>query len=322
MDARSGQYQPRPHRTRRRVLWLLEQNAHVIPVFITYVLLLLSRLIEAALLKPENEAIGVVMLQLLIFLLPALVICRLRGNAFTARLRLRLPRPSHILLLLSALLALIAGSLLISIQTGGIHTLDHRFSLYDTFVSQQGDGAGDVVQLVLAYAVMPAVCEEFLFRGVLCAELEHRGLLCAVTFNALYFGMLHFQLQQLPVYMFAGVLLCLVLYATRSLPAAMLLHFAYNLFGLFGQPALTQFYQYTGSTALFTFLLTVILLLSAVLFCGEAGRIYRGYARASVSTPYRVSIPRAELPSLLLQTLLSPVGVACIVLYLAACIFG
>jgi hypothetical protein len=62
-------------------------------------------------------------------------------------------------------------------------------------------------------------------------------------------------------------------------------------------------------------------LLAAVIFCGEASRIYRSYSRVGVAAPYRVDLPREELPARLRQTLLPPVGLVCIAVYILACIF-
>ena len=313
----------RPHRQRRfwrdRRFWI--DNAHCLLVLSTYLLLLLSRLIDAALLSRENEYLSVVLLQVLIFLIPGLIYCKLRGTAFTERLRLHLPRPSHLLFLASALVALVSGGLLLSIFSGGIGTLDEGFTLYDTFSAKGGSTPGEVLDLLLAYAVLPAICEEFVYRGVLCVTLEPRGLVPTILYSALAFGMLHFEITHLPVYVFAGALLCAVLYATHSLVATVLVHMLYNVFGLFGQPALSRFYLYTGSTQLFSFLVTFAFLLSAVVFCGEASRIYRGYSRAGTPAPYRVDLPRDELPDRLRRTLLPPAGIVCIVVYLLACIF-
>ncbi len=315
----------RLHRPSRRPFWrdrhFWIDNAHCLLALSTYVLLLLSRFLDTALLSRENEYLSVVLLQVMIFLIPGLIYCRLRGSSFTERLRLHLPRPSHVLLLVSALMVLITGGLLISAYTGGIGTLDEGFTLYDTFSAGGGTSAGEVLYLLLAYAVLPAVCEEFVYRGVLCATLEPRGLVPTILYSALSFGMLHFEIRHLPVYIFAGALLCAVLYCTRSLVATTVIHMLYNVFGLFGQPALTRFHRYAGSTALFTFLLTFAFLLFAVIFCSEASRVYRGYAKAGVEAPYRVILPREELPTRLLHTLFPPVGIVCVVVYIIACIF-
>lgn len=311
----------RPHLPFYRNVQFWIDNAHALLVLSTYLLLLFSRVIDTALIDRDSQYLSIVLLQVIIFMLPGILFCRLRGASFTGRLRLRLPRPSHILFLISALVALIAGTLLISIYTGGIETLERGFTLYDTFSAGGGDGVGEIAYLILAYAILPAVCEEFVYRGILCATLEERGLLPAIAYSAISFGMLHFELSHLPVYVFAGVLLCGVMYTTRSLPSCALVHFAFNLFGLFGQPALTQFYIYTGGTELFSFLLTVIFLFAAIVFCGEAGRIYRGYAKSAQSAPYRVDLPRDELPSRLLRTVFAPASIVCIVVYFLACLF-
>ena len=296
-------------------------NAHCLLTLATYLLLLLSRAVDTAVVGRGDQYLSIVLLQVMIFLIPGVVFCKLRGTAFTARLRLRLPRPSHILLLLSALFALISGTLLISIYTGGIGTLDSGFTLYDTFSAGGATDFSSVSYLVLAYAALPAICEEFVFRGVLCATLEERGLLPAIAYSAIAFGMLHFEFSHLPVYIFAGLLLCAVMYATRSLVATVILHFAYNLFGLFGQPTLTQFYRYTGSTELFSFLLILILLVSAMIFCGEASRAYRVWAKTGQAAPYRVDLPRSEGIQRLVRTVFAPVGLVCLVVYVLACLF-
>lgn len=304
---------------RDKQFWI--DNAHAVLALSTYLLLLFSRLIDTAVLGRDSEYLSIVMLQVMIFLIPGVIFCKLRGSTFTERLRLHLPRPSHILLLIAALIALISGTLLISIYTGGIKTLEQGFTLYDTFSAGGGTDFSEVTYLILAYAALPAICEEFVYRGILCATLEERGLLPAVLYSAVSFGMLHFELSHLPVYIFAGLLLCALMYATRSLIATAIVHFAFNLFGLFGQPALTQFYLYTGSSELFSFLLMVIFLLAAILFCGEAGRIYRGYAKGAESAPYRVDLPKSERPQRVLHTVFSPVSIVCMVVYLLACLF-
>lgn len=301
---------------------LLEQNAPCLLILSVYVLLLLSRLMDTEWVTPENQYLSVILMQIMIFLFPGLIFCKLQGSDFTSRLRLTGVRPSHVLLILSATLTLIAGSLLIGIQTGGMDTLARDFTLYDTFSSQNEGTVGNVLYLLLAYAALPALCEELVFRGMLCAALEERvGLLPTMLCSTLYFGMLHFQFRLLPMYLFAGFLLSLVLYATRSLPAAMAVHFLNNVFGLFGRPALSQFYLYTGSTQLFTFLLVCLMLVGGIFFCGEAGRCYRRYAEGGYPAPYRVDIPREDRTSVLVRTLFPPAGILCVVVYILASIF-
>ena len=89
------------------------------------------------------------------------------------------------------------------------------------------------------------------------------------------FAFLHFDLTALPVYLFAGMLLSLVLYMTRSSVAAMLVHLGYNLFGVLAQAGLSGYCRSTGNLGLLVVLLIALLLLSAAVFCGESARVLR-----------------------------------------------
>ena len=51
----------------------------------------------------------------------------------------------------------------------------------------------------MAYAVLPALCEEFVYRGILCREYERGGVLRAVIVSALFFALLHFNLGYFPL---------------------------------------------------------------------------------------------------------------------------
>ena len=243
-----------------------------------YALLLLSRLIDRAFLSREGEYLSTVLLQLLIFPIPAYLYIRLRGKQFVPALRLRRVSLSHILIILSAILLLAAGCTLLAMVCGMLNA-QTSFTLYDTFSSANDGTAGATVRLILTYGVLPAFCEELVFRGILCAEYEENGILYAMAVSSLFFAFLHFDLTALPVYLFAGMLLSLVLYMTRSSVAAMLVHLGYNLFGVLAQAGLSGYCRSTGNLGLLVVLLIALLLLSAAVFCGESARVLRRRAR-------------------------------------------
>lgn len=244
----------------------------------TYCLLLLTRLIDASVLTRDNEYFSVIVLQMMIFLLPGFAYCQWRGTALKEKLRMRVFRADHILLILAATLALMSGSMLLDMLVGAKDLSGGSFSLYDTFISKNDGTVGNGVYLVLAYAALPAFCEELIFRGIFCAEFERHGAVCATLSSMLFFTMLHFDFRHIPVYLFSALVLCAVMYATRSLPAAMAVHFCYNLFGLFGMPYVSAVYQSMGRVWVLVFALVLLLLFGAAMFCGEAARLYRGYA--------------------------------------------
>lgn len=94
-------------------------------------------------------------------------------------------------------------------------------------------GPGEFLFLALAVAVTPALCEEFLFRGVLLNGVRPRlGAVPAVTGTALLFGLLHWApgggFRILPS-VALGVILGWAAWRGRSLGAAVLVHLTHNL---------------------------------------------------------------------------------------------
>ena len=122
-----------------------------------------------------------------------------------------------------------------------------------------------------------------MFRGLVCFEYRSGGVVRSVVMSSLLFGMLHLELKLLPVYIVSGVVLCLVLYATRSLIACVAVHLLYNIFAIYLQPYLSSFYLTTASRALFLMLLVSIMLIAALVFCMSSARLYGHYRANAVS---------------------------------------
>ena len=297
-------------------------NSATVLVLIIYVLLLLSRLIDAAFLSRESQYLSIILLQLMIFPIPAYLYVRLKPEGYVKALRFGKIRLSHLFLLLSASFMLIAGCTLLGMLCG-MMTAQPSFTLYDTFASVNDGTVGATIRLVLAYGLLPAFCEELVFRCILCADHEKHGILYAATVSALFFAFLHFDLTALPVYLFSGLLLALVMYVTRASIAAMIVHLCYNLFGIFVQAGLSGYCKSTGSIGLLVVLLISLLLLSSAFFCGEVARILRRRARADlldnpeeISTPGLNKLPARQWPRALLAAFASPAGIAAVAMWL------
>lgn len=291
-------------------------------VFSTYALLLFSKIVDLTLLNRENEYYTVVILQLMIFLLPGAIWCKYRGEGYVKRLRMRLPKPSSFLIILSGTLLMISGGLLLSVLLGGLESLSQNFSLYDTFISKTDGSIPSNIYLLIAYAIIPAICEEFIFRGILCHEYETGGVARAVAFSSIFFAMLHFNPINIMTYLLSGIILALVLYATRSLFAAMITHLLYNIFGLFGQRYMNTLYKITGSETFFVFIVAFIFLLSAAIFCRQAAKLYKKHLYDGVSSNYRKPVAKTpeEIRASYLDVILQPATILCVIFYIAASI--
>ncbi len=283
-------------------------------VALVYLLLLLSRIIDIPVVTGENEYVGVIVLQIFIFLLPAVIYSRLRGEGYSMKLRLRFLYGQQLLVTILASAALICGSLLLNIIFADGASQD-QFSLYNSFVASHDGSAEEIIFVTIAYAIVPAICEEFFFRSLLCAEYEEYGIFTSFIMSTLLFGMIHFDIKQLVIYFFAGAVLFSVLYATRSVLGPIIVHFLYNLYGLFGQGFAGEVYSTTGSTELFLLLLFGAFLLLATLFCGETARLYRRYSRQNKSADY---LPKGKKGDGAVESLLAPSALVCYLIFILA----
>ena len=290
-------------------------------VLATFVLLQILRVLHLLIPSKTVESVLVIPFQLLIFLLPAYLFARSKNPkepiAYIARLRMRLPAAYQIPLIAVAIPLITCGCLLISIVFGGTNSLSDGFTLYNTFVSRTGFGFFETLYLIIAYAAVPAICEELVFRAILCREFERYSPLFAIGAGSLFFALLHFDVGQFPVFLFAGVLLSLSMYATGSVIVPMIIHFLYNVIGLFGQPFLNAFYEVTGgSLGLFSFIALMLGLLFAALFCQFASKSYKRRAEFS-NMPVRPIIPPSDmLVRAVSDVLLTPWSIAAVCFYI------
>ena len=295
----------------------MQKTAHL-PAILTlciFFMLLLSHLAEPALSR-ESEYVAVILLQILIFLLPAILYAKLKGGPIAARLRFRPIRPEHLWFTACILAVMITGGLLCSILTGGIASLGGSFTLYSTFTAHFDGSVLEFLYAILAYALLPAVGEELIFRGILCGEYERYGVPVSVGMSALLFAMLHFSLPLFPAYLLLGSLLALTLYATRSILSVILLHVLYNVFCLFGQPYLSAFYVYAGSNEIFLFCLILLFLLFSAFALGEARKIYHVYAKQNADASYAPILDRKTVLPAFLCAGRSPALLGCVLLWL------
>jgi sodium transport system permease protein len=161
--------------------------------------------------------------QLGLFLLPALAVVLGFGFSPRATFALRAPSPRAAL---GALLVGLSGW----IVAGGIVT---RLLPPPEEVSKELtrlvllDGRPLPLVLLLA-AVLPAVCEELLFRGLLFSGLRRLGPWPAIAASSLLFGLAHGSVYRLLPTAFLGVAMGYARYRTGSVASGMIIHVLNN----------------------------------------------------------------------------------------------
>lgn len=242
----------------------------------------------------DNPYLAVVVIQLITYAVPSLFYYKLRGRNFSQKMRLRLFRPGTILFLVYAALLLISGVFLLSIL---MYTVSP-----DAFVSDTAAGYAsfamnkrffDGAYIVIAFAVLPAVTEEFLFRGIVIAEYERFGALIAVIMSSSMFAMSHFSFARFPIYFFCGIVLSCVTFATRSVIAPMVIHTLNNAAVLLFEKYIIGIVdKHNVSVTLLLIILVGITILSAMAMCFEAGSIYREMSDRNIQSEYAYGADR------------------------------
>lgn len=96
-------------------------------------------------------------------------------------------------------------------------------------VSYANDGVIMTILSVIKCAVVPAVCEEFLYRKLFCRELTVFGSTFAVIGSSLLFGLAHYSYYTFPYAFICGFVLGFVYIKTGSVRYTVGIHFMNNL---------------------------------------------------------------------------------------------
>ena len=136
------------------------------------ILILISRAIDTSLLTRENEYLGIIILEVMIFAFPCIIFTRLFPPKAGNTLKISIFGADKIFLAFTATILLISGSIMYAFLINGVGGTDSSFTLYNVFTAKKTGAISGNLYLILVYALIPAVFEEFTFRGVICSGYE------------------------------------------------------------------------------------------------------------------------------------------------------
>lgn len=130
--------------------------------------------------------------------------------------------------------------------------------------------ANFIVDLVIT-ALLPALCEEFLHRGILLQGTKHMGFGKAIILSSLMFGFMHFNINQFFYAFIVGILMGLISVVAKNIWPAVIVHFTNNAIGVYLEYATANkwfggnFYNvlnnfFSSTSLIFTFLIVFIAL--------------------------------------------------------------
>lgn len=93
---------------------------------------------------------------------------------------------------------------------------------------------GTYVVGIIFLCALPAVCEEFLYRGMISRALGDKGMIFGILMSSLLFALMHGSPIQLVHQFFLGCVCAIIYYSSRNLRACMIVHFTNNFIAITG----------------------------------------------------------------------------------------
>ncbi len=289
--------------------------------FVMYLLMALSTLTDIEKLgQRDNVFLAVIILQIVIFIIPGILYCRFRGKGFTENLRFNPFNPNKLWLSVCAFFVLAFGSALVKLGLYAVGYYSRQYTLYENYLPNDASSIANLLYIIIAIAIIPAVTEEFVFRGIILGEYTGMGTkpTTAVMLSAAMFAMLHFNLYQFPVYFYGGIVLGYVAVITNSVMCAMIVHLLNNVFSLLFEPQLLRLISQTDSPVFVLFVLAIIFFVFLVLFLGATEKIYYRMGINGEESPRRKRKKRKKTETFTVdkESYLSPVFILCIIAYI------
>ncbi len=260
--------------------------------FASLLFLVLSAYIDNnRLIETRDAYLSFVILQLLTFVLPTVFFCKVRGDNSLAQLKLRIFGLEKAVFLIFSIFVMICAMTAVELfmRNFGISSglyAHSVYSLYGRTLPELGGNVYDTLYTTVVFALLPAVTEEFLFRGVLFHAYEKLGAPAAIFLTSVLYSLLGMHVVSLFPSFAGGLLLGFSVYITQSIFAPIFIHLFYNLYSLFFEEYIWAFISKPENEIFFTFILIAALLLSMIFMLSQAERVI-----------YDKGIKGAELPA-------------------------
>lgn len=180
--------------------------------------------------------------QFMFILFPVLILVQLQDNNFSETFRLKLPGVKVLLLSVLAILFVqpflqvylyYQNALIFSLPFGSgfIKQLKEVFDSLESTTKflVEAQTVPDFILIVLSIAVAPAICEEFLFRGLVFKNFEKvLSSSKSIFFTGLLFALFHFHPFNIVPLTILGIFLTFVVFHSGSIYTAVVCHFVNN----------------------------------------------------------------------------------------------
>lgn len=155
-------------------------------------------------------------------LLPGLIYCLVKRIPVLRTIGLKKTRPLNFLM--AAIVLICAYPVMVTLNFLSMLFVEN--AVQDSMISLLNTTNLPVMLFIVA--VLPAVSEEFVFRGILYNTYRKTAPLAGVILSALCFALMHGNFNQIPYALFLGIVMALMMEATDSIAVPMFMHFLMN----------------------------------------------------------------------------------------------
>ena len=264
--------------------------------------------------------LGYLILQLIIFFIPAYLYSKFTSKGKLSLsvkdFKLKPPSIDHTFLILSAIVFACALLFLVDVIFRFRRGYPDGFYLYNTFFTGKIAEPDTFVYPMLTFALAPAVCEEFVFRGIIYRSYEKKGYLVAAILSSIMYSLVTFDVSLIPSAIIFGMLMSFMLYITDSLASCIIVNFAYKMFMLFFGTNMANYRLTGGNNFLLYALIALFLLVSLCVFAFECTRIFKGKAKENIPAPVLCQGGIKTLPEKLFSALFTMCIIICVGIYI------
>lgn len=258
-----------------------------VPLLTAAIYLLLSlcgHFISAETVGGNNIFLVVIVIQIIAFAVPCFLYLGIKGGKLNQYMLKGKFNANILLFSVGAFVVMLIGSLalqLVFYQGGRGLTYDKGYM--DALFASDSSSIG----LFLSYCLVPAVCEELFFRGIVIGEYKHYGSFNAILISTLYFTLTHFTTQGFVIYLFAGLVLSFTAVICRSVYPSMVLHMCFNMYALYGNSSFVSKASFNTSTLFVGFVLLGLLLLALAFTFSRLEALFTSYSKegADIALP-------------------------------------
>ena len=207
-------------------------------------------------------------------------------------------RADHIFFMIFAALFMMSTSFILNTLFYGIYKASTGFTILGIFTAGNGEYTVSPPYLILIYALFPAIFEELLFRGILYKEFSRVNEPFAIILSSVVSAIFGFTVGGFIAAFFCALSYCFIRYVTKTLQACIIVHFLFNIYGLYLQTNLCKYIMSSTGNILLLIVTLVLWLIFSILFFSECGKIFKLMGDKIKKREENSSFPHFNLDSL------------------------